>query len=203
MHRVLNALVSVLIVGSVGAGMPASAVPSANESKPIVNGEVTPRPDPISVKLRLVKDRSERARILSLLRGLSVAVPLSGPLPHFDPKGGFGPCELQTEDIHARKSANFSKIGPKPTTKCTHRVDVIIHRTNLEYMAGGTWRRVPMEFNDLDTNLSIHVSLDIAHPCQGRDRTKWKSETTSTVIDGGNYYRATVHSIPRFIACGA
>ena len=78
-----------------------------------------------------------------------------------------------------------------------------MHRTILEYMAGGTWRPVPMEFKDLDTNLSIHVSLDIEHTCQGRDRTKWKSETTSTVIDSANYYRATVHSIPRFIACGA
>ena len=201
MHRALNALVSVLIVGSVGAGMPASAVPSANESKPIVNGEVTPRPDPISVKLRLVKDKSERNRVIAILRGSATAIPFGFPLTPQGPTATEYFCELSTQNVHARKSDNFEKIGPKPKTRCPRKVEAIVHRTTLKYLKGLQWRNANPSYIDSDANQSMHISLSISHPCKTFKFTKWTSKTVSYVVDRSYLYTGTIRSVPSGISC--
>ena len=197
--RRLTSLIIAWTVCIVGAsGSSATELPTRQLSFAISQ----PQPNPRPVSLKLVRDRVDRDKILALLRAAAIALPFPGTLPRFDPQRGLGACKLETDSVHARRAADFRKIGPKPSTTCPRRVNAILHRTTLRYEVGKEWIPVLPIYADHEVNSKFHISMGIEHPCTNSKPTRWKSETTSIVIDGTDYYKGSITSKPLRIPCG-
>lgn len=186
----------------ISGSTPAGAIAIHFESGPVIDGTLEYPTTSTTVKLRLVRDKSERTRILAVARLSGVLLPLTGSFPQFDPNAGLNDCELEVQSVHFRKFTDFKRIGPKAFTICSRRVNVILHHTTLEYRQGSRWNPVLPVYKDHAINTKILLSTEIEHPCKGFRRTQWRSTTTAYVIDGHRYYRKSVVSKPQFIECG-
>ena len=182
---------------------PGWAVNEPIESGPVIDGTLDAPVMSVPVKLKLVRDDEERSRVLTALRSTTFAAGLLLPISPPKLSKSDLQCEVTTESVHARKSANYEKIGPKPKTTCPRTVQLILHTTWLRYLQAGRWIPVLPEYSDSGIDRRIHRSLGIQHPCRTLRRTKWSSETVSYVVDRGQVYKGSVRAVPRFIACSA
>lgn len=187
----------------ISGSTPAGAIAIHFESGPVIDGTLEYPTTSTTVKLKPVRDKSERTRILAAARLSGLVLPIGGAFPLFDRTAGLGDCELTVQSVHWRKSTNNERIGPKARTTCPREVDVILHETTLEYLRGKKWHSVLPVYRDHETNSKILFTVNIEHPCSGNKRTHWRSETTSVVIDGRYFYRGSARSKPKLLRCGA
>lgn len=175
----------------------------AVDQRPVAPGSPstpTATPSRTHVKLRPVTRPPDRDEVTLRLRSVPALLPVAASLSDLGRLGGDLDCDLSTEDVHARKSSNYSKIGPKPMTVCSHRVQLIVHITKLQYWRNGSWVTDSVH-GDSDANLKIHITLDFERKCTRTALTKWVSETWSLAVDHGREFQGEIRSNPRLIAC--
>lgn len=184
------------------SGSPASAAAKGTESRLVIDGLLeTPAPSP-PVPLKPIRDKSERSRLMSLIKSGPITPPLLFPLSPPGLASRDFDCEVSTESVHLRRSSNYKSIGAKPKTTCSRVVQLILHTTTLKYSRDGKWAAVLPQYSDSQQDSSIHISLGIEHPCMSTRQTMWTAETVSYVFDRGQIYRGLARALPRTIACG-
>lgn len=175
----------------------------AREQRPVPPGSPsTPAATPtrLHVKLRPVTKSPQRDEVILRLRSVPALLPIAVSLGDFSQSRGDLDCDLSTEAVHARKSSNYTKIGPKPRTVCEEKVQLIVHVSKLLYWRDGHWV-IDSVHGDSDEHLKIHITLDFERKCTKTTLTKWVSETWSLAVDHDRYFQGEIRSNPRLIAC--
>lgn len=196
-----NAVLATALTASLIWGDPASAVARGANRIAVANNSLTLPTDPPKVRLHRVNGASKQDRLAVVIRASGIPLPLTLGLPNLGQVANQIECDLSTDSVHARKSSNFTKIGPKPKTVCPHKVQLIVHQTTLEYFKAGRWLSASPHYLDDDKDLPMHISLEIERRCNGTGITRWASETVSIAIDHGQFYTGTIRSTPRVPAC--
>lgn len=196
-----NAALAVALAASITWGGFAHVATGETRRTVLPGASLTRPANPPTIRLRPVTGASKQDRLVLLVRAAGVPLPLSLALPNPGQIWNQLDCDLSTESVHARKSSNFTKIGPKPMTVCAHRVQLIMHETTLRYFKAGKWRAAEPRYSDYDKDLRTHISLKIEHPCKGVSATQWVSETTAIVIDRGRFFTGTIKSTPVRLPC--
>ncbi|MDO5671019.1 MAG: hypothetical protein Q4G50_13595 [Corynebacterium sp.] len=79
----------------------------------------------------------------------------------------YGPCELETEHVHLRKSGNFGSIGFKPVTRCELDVISVEHTSELAQLKWNKWVPVPSVNQHIDRGPAVGRKLDKKHRDRG------------------------------------
>lgn len=123
----------------------------------------------------------------------------------------YGPCELEIQNVHLRKSGSYGTIGFKPVTRCEGQVSNVIHESDLRYKWYTVWKKAP----SVDGHVSIpsvqpeskkeylerglthkYTTLDIVQPCVGKTSTSFIGVTMGTVVTATGTYYARAFSNP-------
>lgn len=106
-------------------------------------------------------------------------------------------CKLTVASVHWRESTGYTKIGYKPTTKCTTKPIGISYTNELEkHMVLGIWKsewKGLYILNSADltaTTKKGFIYKEISKKCDNKLSTDWRGKTSSTMkaTNGVTYY---------------
>ncbi|MDO5670708.1 MAG: hypothetical protein Q4G50_12010, partial [Corynebacterium sp.] len=131
----------------------------------------------------------------------------------------YGPCELEAENPHARKSGNFNTVGFKPVTRCQGPVISVRHKSDLRYKWYQWWHKAPSINGVSDFNPEMrsgsqvpakhrnrgfthdYTTKILSQSCEGKVKTLFIGVTEGTIVTNTGTYYARSYSRPTSAEC--
>lgn len=126
----------------------------------------------------------------------------------------YGPCDLELDHPHPRKSSNYGRVGFKARTSCTEEVLSVTHTSTLRYQFYLWWKKAPDISNVVDINPDYkqgrrvtpnarsrghthqYSTLDLEQNCVGNVPTKFVGVTEGKIVtNAGTYYTRTYSTL--------
>lgn len=105
----------------------------------------------------------------------------------------YGPCNLEVQGVHMRKSGSWRTVGFKAYTRCTVKVTSIRHDNRLREKSGLYWNKVvpTSGSSNIAKKSKLLESKGIEFLCPSQKKNHWWSgNTRGTVIYKGKTYYA-------------
>ncbi|MEJ5997671.1 LGFP repeat-containing protein [Corynebacterium sp. H130] len=128
----------------------------------------------------------------------------------------YGPCELQVENIHFRKSGDWNKVGFKPVTRCEYPINSVQHKSTLRYKYYHLWKKAPdaADQTAIVTKYTStkpkhqqrgftvqYISKDVEQQCEGNVKTSLIGVTEGTIQTAEGVFYARAYSSPTRLEC--